>query len=108
MANTFKNYAAKNITTSASTVMTVPASTSTTVIGLHIANTTASAITVDVYATISGVDYYIVKSAPIPVGGALVPVGGDAKLVLETGDALKIVASAVTSADAILSCLELT
>jgi hypothetical protein len=91
MANTFKNYAAKNITTSASTVMTVPASTSTTVIGLHIANTTASAITVDVYATISGVDYYIVKSAPIPVGGAL-----------------KIVASAVTSADAILSCLELT
>lgn len=106
MANTFKNYPSAAVGTSAVTLVT--ASTATTVIGMTISNVTTSTITVDVYCTIGGSDYYLVKSAVVPVGGSLVPIGGDQKLVLETGDALKVVSSASASADVIVSVLELS
>lgn len=106
MANTFKNYPSQAVGTSAATIVT--ASTSTTVIGMTVANIVTSPITVSVYVTTGGNDYYLVKSATVPVGGALVPVGGDQKLVLETGDALKVVSSAATSADVLVSVLEIS
>jgi hypothetical protein len=108
MANTFTSYVAKNVGTSASTLVTVAASTQTTVIGMTIANTSASAITCDVYFSRSGVDYYIVKGAAVPVGRTYVAVGGDQKVVLIASDALKVVSSAATSADVIASVLNIT
>jgi hypothetical protein len=108
MANNFKNYFSKNVGTSAATVFTGPSATQSTVIGMTISNVTASNITVDAYITSGGTDYYIVKSATVPVGGALVTVGGDQKVVLEPSDAIKVVSSAASSADVILSALEIS
>lgn len=108
MANTFKNFLAKSVGTSAATVYTCPSATQTTVIGLSVANTTASPITTDVYLTSSAVDYYLIKSGVVPVGGALVVVGGDQKVVLEAADELKVVTSAATSGDVIASVLEIS
>ena len=108
MANTFKNYVATGVGTSASTILTGGGSTQTTVIGITVANTTGSTITVDVYITVSATDYYVVKGATVPSGGSLVPVGGDQKLVLEAGDALKVVSDTASSADVIASVLEIT
>lgn len=108
MANTFKNYFSKSVGTSAATVFTGPASTQSTVIGMTVANTSAANITVDVYITSGGVDYYLLKAAVVPVGGALVPIGGDQKVVLEAGDAIKVSASAATSADVVMSVLEIS
>ena len=108
MANTFTSYVAKNVGTSASTLVTVASATQTTVIGLSVANTSASTITCDIYFTRSGTDYYIVKGAVVPNGLSFVAVGGDQKLVLITGDALKVVTSAATSADVIASVLNIT
>ena len=51
---------------------------------------------------------YIVKNAPIPVGGSLVVVGGDQKLVLEPGDTVKVTSSQASSADVVLSHLDIT
>lgn len=108
MANTFTSYVAKNVGTSASTLVTVGASTQTTVIGITVANTSAAAITCDVYFTRSAVDYYLVKGASIPIGRTFVAAGGDQKIVLITGDALKVVSSAATSADVVASVLNIT
>lgn len=108
MANNFVSYAAKNVGTAASTLVTVAAATETTVVGMTVANTSVSPIQVDIYFTRSGVDYYLVKAADVPVGGALVPVGGDQKLVLMVGDALKVRSSANNSADAVVSVLNIT
>ena len=83
MANTFKNFLSKSVGTSPATIYTCPSATQTTVIGLSVANITASPITADVYLTSSAVDYYLIKSGVVPVGGALVVVGGDQKVVLE-------------------------
>ena len=103
MANTFTSYVNKDVGTSATTVVT--GTGQTTVIGMTIANTSSSPISASVYITRSGTDYYIVKNATVPVGGSLVPIGGDQKLVLVSGDVLKVVSSAASSADVITSML---
>jgi len=108
MANTFTSYVAKDVGTSASTLVTVAASTQTTLIGLTVANTSASPITCDVYFTRSAVNYYIVKGAIVANGRTFVAVGGDQKTVLITGDALRVVTSAAASADVIASVLNIT
>jgi len=100
MANTFKNYVAASVGTSATTVYTVPASTTAVTIGLTIANTTASQITVDVQA--AGV--YVVKGAPIPAGSGLSVLDG--KIILETTDTVVVTSDTASSADVILSVLE--
>ena len=108
MANTFTSYLNSSVGTSAATVATVGASTQTTVIGMSVANTSASPVTVDVYITRSAVNYYILKGATVPVGGTLIIVGGDQKVVLITSDALKVVSSAAASLDVVTSVLNIT
>ena len=108
MPNTFTSYVNKNVGTSPATVVTVGASTQTTIIGLSFANTSSSPITADAYITRSGTDYYLVKGATVPVGSSLVVVGGDQKTVLITSDALKVVTSSASSADVITSVLNIT
>jgi hypothetical protein len=72
------------------------------------ANTLTSPVTVDVYFTRSAVDYYLVEGATVPVGGALVVVGGDQKVVLITGDVLKVLSSTASSIDVVTSVLNIT
>lgn len=106
--NTFTSYVNKDVGTSAATVVTVGASTQTTVIGLSFANTTTSPITADAYITRSGTNYYLIKGATVPVGSSLVVVGGDQKVVMITSDVLKVVTSAAASADVVTSVLNIT
>ena len=106
MANTFKNYLASSVGTSAATVYTVGGSTTATTIGMNIANITASQILVDAYITSGGTDYYIVKNAPIPSGSALSVLDG--KIVLEAADVVKVKSDTASSADVVLSVLEQT
>ena len=108
MANTFKNAVSAAVGTGQTSVYTVPSATTTTCIGLTVANRTASSITVDVEVTDTSASatVFLVKGAAVPVGGALVPIGGDQKVVLETTDIIKVTSSAASSADVIVSVLE--
>lgn len=108
MANTFKNSFASSVGTTPVSVYTCPSATQTTIIGLSIGNTITSPITCDVIVDSGASSYYMVKNATVPVGGALVPIGGDQKLVLEPTDVLKVLSSAASSADVIVSYLEIT
>ena len=101
MGNTFKSYQSTSITTE-TTVFTGPASTQVTVIGMTIANTSSSVITASVKLNSA----YLVKNAPVPVGGTLVPIGGEQKLVVETSDTLSVIASGTV--DVITSTLEIS
>lgn len=102
MANVFKNYTSASVGTTPVTVYTVPASTTSVTIGLTVANTISTDITVDVQ--VAGV--YVVKDAPIPAGSALSVLDG--KIILETTDTVVVTSSDATSADVILSVLEQT
>lgn len=100
MANVFKNYTSASVGTSPVTTYTVPSATVAVTIGLTIANTTASQITVDVQC--AGV--YVVKGAPIPAGSGLSVLDG--KIILEATDTVVVTSDTATSADVILSVLE--
>ena len=122
MANDFKSFSKANIAIDSgtySTVYTVPY-TATDVeailLEVDIANTHASNdITVDVKinkncrASTGVDDVFLVKAAPVPVGGALKAVSGQ-KIVMEgsaTGlDTITVAASAASAADCIVSYLE--
>ena len=98
------SYAAKNVGTSASTLATVPAATTIAIASLIVANTTTSPITCDVYYTRSAVDYYLIKTAVVPVGSSLEVIQGN-RVVLIAADILKVVTSAASSADVTVSVL---
>jgi len=101
MANAFKSYQSTGITTEA-TVLTGPASTETTVIGMSVAATASNTATVSVKLNSA----YIVKNAPVPVGGALVVVGADQKVVVEATDTIKV--SSDETVDVCISTLEIS
>lgn len=112
MANNFRNSLKPGIGTANTTVYQAPVSTQSTVIGLSIANrTTTATIQVSAYVLDSSNSYsatYIVSGATVPIGGTLVAVGGDQKLVLKAGDSVQVVSTHTNSADAILSVLEIS
>lgn len=103
MANTFKSYLASNVTTQ-TTVLTGAANTQTTIIGLSLANTASGVATASVILSRSATDYYVIKNVSVPEADTLVLYGGDQKLVLQSGDILKVVSS--VAVDIIVSVLE--
>ena len=108
MSNTFTRYTSSAVGTTPVVLVTAGSSTQTTCIGLTLSNTTSSPITASVYVTASATNYYILKTATIPVGGSLALFGGDGKLVLNTGDAFTVVSGTASSMDCILSVLQIT
>ncbi len=113
MANTFKKAIKSNVTNNAIThgdAVVHTGANSTVIIGLTISNKISSGITIDVaYEDVSANStVFILKDAPVPVGGGQVPVGGDQKVVLETGDKLRIRASQASASDAVVSYLEIS
>lgn len=105
MANVFKNALARDIGTTAATLYSAPVSKNSIVIELDVCNTTQSAVSCSAFITKAGADYYIVKNAPVPVGGTLQIISGQ-KIVLSDQDTIKIISTATTSLDAIASILE--
>ena len=118
MANNFRNYTLKAAGTTAQNVYAAGAGVQATVIGMTIANITNSPIAANVIlsggtvttAPGSGTlaNIYMIQNATIAPGGALVPVGGDQKIVIEAGDYLQVNTSVASSADVILSVLEIS
>ena len=62
----------------------------------------------DTSDTETNANVFVIKDAPIPAGGTLVPVGGDQKIVLQATDVLKVQSDTANSADTVLSILEIT
>lgn len=110
MANIFYRKASSGIGNTAVTLgsYTVGVDTKTVVLGLTVANTSGTTVSADVYINNGASNYYLVKGAPINAGGALVPIGGDQKLVLQFNDNVKIQSDSASSIDAIMSIMEIT
>jgi len=113
MANTFKLKTKAGIDASLVTIYTVPANTTTVIIGLTISNIKGSSVTSDaqiVTASSSGEnadDVYLVKDIPLPTGSSIEIMSGN-KIVLEAGDIVKVKGSVTNAVDALLSVMEIT
>ncbi len=110
MANAFKNSIAGSIGITGVKIYETPAATSTTVIGVGVANVSTSNISVSVMVrdTSANKCVYVVKDSLIIPGSSNVLIGGEQKLVLESGDFLSVTSSLANSADVIVSVLEIT
>ena len=119
MANTFKvvTFAAEpNSAGTPYTVYTTPGSTTTVVIGLVLANINTTAVTaeVELVSTTSGGGReaqngtsFLVKDVSIPTGSSLEILSGG-KVILETGDAIRIDCSVADKLSGTLSIMEIT
>jgi hypothetical protein len=108
MPNTFRLKTKNNIGVSTVGIYTVPSSTTTTIIGLTLANTSGGSINVGVGITRSGADNVnIIKNVPIPQGSTLEVMQGN-KIIMETTDTLTVVSDTNSSLDASASILEMT
>ena len=97
-----RNYTAASIGSTPTTVYTVASATTSILIGVNLANRTASQITVSAQLGTT----YIVKDAPIPSGGALSVLEG--KIIAEAADTIVVTSDTASSCDAIVSVLEQT
>lgn len=95
--STQTSYPNKNVGTTAQTITTMTATTA--LVGVSATNVTVAPVTVDLYYTRSGTDYYLAKNVPVPLGAAIVIIGGQVKHFLLNADVLKIVCSAVNGVD---------
>ena len=77
-----------------------------TIIGISVANIVGSTINVDVYINDGSNNIYLVKTAPIPSGGALQLLDGGAKVVVQSGDRMYVVSDTASSADVWVSVVD--
>lgn len=108
MPNTFKRSTARNIGLTANTVYTVPSSTTTVVIGMTVSNKTLISATTDIIHHDGTNSTFILNDGPVEPGGTIVVAGGDQKIVLATGDSLRVSSSNASSLDVVLSYMEIT
>ena len=123
MANAFKNVTFQGGAVAADFVSSIGTATGSTsqitLIGMTIANISSPAEVISVGVKITDnagtpVLTWLVKDAPIPVGGSLVVCGGDQKIVLAynsastSGDQLQVVSNKANSIDVVMSYLEIT
>ena len=110
MANTFKNAFSANVSNSSyADVYTVPAATTTVVLGLNICNKTASAVTatVRITDTSASVDYQVIDTVSIPGRTSLEIMAGQ-KYILEATDILRVQAGTASALDVTLGVMEIT
>lgn len=106
MTIAYKCKNAINIGTIATVVYTVPVGTTAVVTSFIVANRSGVDATVDITVTHSAVVSYLVRQAPLPANGAIIPLGDGNKQPLEAGDLITVTASAATTADATLGVME--
>ncbi len=119
MANTFKVVSHDVMPASSGTpedLYTTPGSTTTVVLGMVLANVHTSQVTTSVKLvsdtsgggrTATNTTTFLLKDAPIPVGGSLEILSGN-KVVLETTDKIQIDCSVADKTSVTMSIMEIT
>ena len=108
MATNFRNIIGKEIGTQRVAVYTTPAATSTTIIGMNIANLTDSMVNCTLELGDEGSSIgTIIRNMPIAPNTAMKPIGKGEKIVLDATNVLYVTADQTASLDVILSIVEI-
>ena len=108
MANSFKLKTKANVGVTTTNIYVTPSGTTTTVIGITLANISGSGVNVGVGVTrASADDIKLLKNVPIAQGSSLEFMQGN-KVVLEATDTLTVNSDTNSSIDVALTLLEMT
>ena len=106
--NAYKLKTKANVGVTTVGVYTVPAATTTIIIGIALANVSGTGVNVGVGITrVSADNISLMKNVPIPQGSTLEFMGGN-KMILEATDTLTIISDTVSSIDVSVSIMEMT
>jgi hypothetical protein len=110
MANIFKRKLTRLIGTTPEAVgaYIVPGATTSVIIGLTVTNILGAAVSANVFINDGAANTSLVTTGPISSGSSLVVVGGDQKVVMESGDSIYVQSSAASSVDVVMSIMEIT
>ena len=108
MANNFKLKTKASVGVTTVGIYTVPGATTTTILGITLANVSGTGInvTVGIARTLAD-DVSIIRNVPIPQGSSLEFMAGN-KVVLEPDDEVNVKSDVASSLDVSLSILEMT
>ena len=108
MANNFKLKTKASVGVTTVGIYTVPPLTTTTILGITLANVSGTGInvTVGIARTLAD-DVSIIRNVPIPQGSSLEFMAGN-KVVLEPDDEVNVKSDVTSSLDVSLSILEMT
>ena len=104
MAQDFERLFARNVGTSAVSLMT--SNSDDALIGIRVTNVLAATIQVDVYISSGGNDYHIAKNLSIPQGSGYELIQDGSKINILNGDVLKIKSDTASSADVWVSFID--
>ena len=106
--NAYKLKTKANVGVTTVGIYTVPAATTTIIIGIALANVSGTGVNVGVGITrVSADNISLMKNVPIPQGSTLEFMGGN-KMILEATDTLTIISDTVSSIDVSVSIMEMT
>ena len=104
MAQNFRRYTSNSVGASAATLFT--ANSYDTIVGIYVANVTSSSVLASVYINDGTNDIHLIKDAPIPAGSALQVLDGGSKVIVQSGDALKVISDTASSLDVWVSAVD--
>jgi hypothetical protein len=110
MANTYRKKIAGGVGVTLTDVYVANSGVQGIAIGMTVANISTAPISanVKVFSAATSNSAFIIRESTIAIGGTLVPLGGDQKLILEAGDKVQVQMSAASSGDVIISVLEIS
>jgi len=104
MAQDFTRYIARATGTGGATILT--ANSNDAIVSIRLANILGTPITADVYITVSAADYYLVKAISLPTGSSIELIDGGSRIVLISGDVLKVDCSDNSALDVWVSVVD--
>lgn len=105
MANLYSNVYS-NVGTIPVSVVTTNSGKNSTILGLNLCNKTYNQVTVDCYVTWNSNNFYVFKDLVLDPTTTTVAIGDNQRLIIDTNQVLKVVTSANSSVDVIVSFAE--
>lgn len=107
MAQDFERNFASSISNNSSSPTTLVTSNSDdAIVSIRCVNKHTTAVNVTVLISSSGTDYFVIKDAPLPLGGSLELIDSGSKIVIQSADVVKAYADTASAVDVLVSYVD--
>jgi hypothetical protein len=107
MAQDFeRNFASSISNSSGSPTTLVTSNSDDAIVSIRCVNKHTASINVTVLVSSGGTDYFVIKDAPVSVGGSLELIDSGSKIVIQNGDVLKAYADTASAVDVLTSFVD--
>ena len=107
MAQDFeRSYASSISNASGSPTTLVTSDSDDAIVSIRCINKYTTAVNVTVLISSGGTDYFVIKDAPLPLGGSLELIDSGSKIVIQSADVVKAYADTASAVDVLVSYVD--